>query len=219
MTKKKTKKSNPWYGKWWAIVLFSIAGVIILSSIFGGNSQTKFLTDQNYEVFDYGHNDIAKELPHYDPDQIGLRDFAYVEMRALGSREDQVSDGWIFLGTKYRDASQYTAIIFTESETCRYSIDGEIYQAYLEGLSYWSYENPILMNKSNIENKSDYIYWANILKSDLIKLANDEETEKEYSSYDIKLMLDEYDKLDSTEIDKETIYQIVKFYENDGYCE
>lgn len=210
----KPKKQKHWYARWWAILIYVLVGLFLIQFLFI-DSDTKFLEDQNYEVIDYGYNDVASEL--------GLQatsDFAYVEMKAFGSREEQVKDGLIFLGNKYPDAPQYSVIIFSESEECRYSIDGDIYQAYLFALSnYWSTDNPILMNKTDIEDKMDYMVWVGFLKTELTKLANGEETEKEYSSYEIGKMLDEYDKLNNTQIDRETIYQIYKYHLNDGYCE
>jgi len=210
----KSKKQKHWYARWWAILIYVFVGLFLIQFLFL-DSDTQFLEDQNYEVLDYGYNDVASEL--------GLQatsDFAYVEMKAFGSREEQVEDGLIFLGNKYPNAPQYSVIVFSESEECRYSIDGDIYQAHLFALSnYWSTDNPILMNKTDIEDKMDYMVWVGFLKTELTKLANEEETEKEYSSYEIGKMLDEYDKLNNTQIDRETIYQIYKYHLNDGYCE
>jgi len=216
MVKSKIKK--PWYLQWWAIVIYVLIGLSLISNIFT-NLDTQFLKSQNYEVLDYGYNEVAKSSPTYNPDS-GIRDFAYVEMKALGNREGQISNGWIFLGNKYKIASEYTVIILTESEECHYSIDGDIYRAHLFALSnYWSTDNPILMNKTDIEEKFDYTHWKNVLKSELTKLANNEETEEEYSLYDIEKMVNEYEKLNNTQVDRETIYQIYRYYLNNAYCD
>ena len=211
-------------GDYWKIsfTILGIIGIIVFiffafsdMGIFWG--ETKFLKDQNYEVLDYGYNDVL--VSEISPD------FAYVEMKALGSREDQVDDGWIFLGNKYKDASKYTTIILTENKECRYSIDGEIYRAHLFGLSFWSTENPILMNKIDIEEKLDYIIWVGFLQSELSRLRNNQQTEKElrtgveYGAYEIEKMLEEEAKLNNPQIDRETIWQIQEYYLNDGFCE
>jgi len=183
------------------------------------DSKTQFLTDQNYEVLNYGYNELAKESPNYDPDAT-IRDFAFVEMKGFGSRDEQVKDGFIFLGTEYEEASEYNVVVFTESERCSYRIDGEIYRAHIHGLSnYWSDENPILMNKSDIEGKLDYIIWSGFLKSELEKLENGEETEKDYGLYEIGIMMKERDKLDNSGVDRDTIWQIYNYHQSQGYCE
>jgi len=210
---RKSKISDYWKT---ALTILGIV-LIIVYVIFAVRSMglftgAKFLKDQNYEVLDYGYNDVM--VSDISPS------FAYVEMKAIGNREEQVSTGLIFLGNKYKDAGEYDVIILTESEECRYSIDGEIYRAYLFTLShYWSTDNPILMNKTDIEEKLDYMIWASVLKTELTKIANEEETDKEYGAYDIEIMVEEYKKLNNSQIDRDTIYQIYNYHINDGFCE
>lgn len=55
---------------------------------------------------------------------------AYLEMKSLGNRNDQIWDGLISLGVAYKDADQYTIVILTPEQRCSYYIDGNVYHSW-----------------------------------------------------------------------------------------
>lgn len=70
--KDSTKNKKPWYGRWYAIVLYVFIGIIVLSAIFGTSNQG--------QTEDTSTNSIPKEngIPTYSLNQeFEYGDFAY----------------------------------------------------------------------------------------------------------------------------------------------
>lgn len=200
------RKKKQIYNQWWFAILIFVLFFFVFNSIW--SSDTRFLKEKNYEVLDHGFIDMGKIIENYSGGS-----FAYLEMKGFGSRGSQVQDGMFFLQNKYSNADEYDVTIFTESEECRYVINGDISRAY------WSGNNSVFLNKKNIEKDLDYVVWKGFLKLELMKMMDFGETEREYFRYEIDWMMDEYEKLNNSKIDKETIRHIYKYTLEDGYCE
>ena len=80
----------------------------------------EIIEKRGYEVlyfgyFEYNHSEIP--------------DSAYIKMKSLGNRNEQLFEGLTSLSNVYPDASEYEVKILEESRDCFYSITGDVYRA------------------------------------------------------------------------------------------
>ena len=181
----KKGKEKPWNKAWWLLAIFFglIGGIIAFFVvrklyrvnahylIWGGlliniglwwlwSSWSPILLNLETETtFDEG--EWVKEMLEdqgYEVIWCGLLDLTntgYVEMKALGNRNNQVREGLIVLGIAYKNVSIYTIRILEERQECWYNIDGDIYRLYKE-LS--RSDETIIINGTEFTAYDLYIY-------------------------------------------------------------
>ena len=79
----------------------------------------ELLEEEGYEVLYFGY--------------LGLNysdETAYIKMKTLGNRNEQVWSSLSSLGLVYPDAPEYTIRILEEKQECWYRIEGELYRDY-----------------------------------------------------------------------------------------
>lgn len=156
---KKKESGKPWYKKWWAITIFIIVGIIILSSLFGNensssdnsssNSNTNSGTSKN-EIATYGLNEpiVIGEFEYVftrvdEKDFVGSSYFGeeasgtylifYLEITNLGDEADYINDEIYFIDEEGREFSQDDDAMW-----------------YLDDYLIWEELNPTMTQKAQI---------------------------------------------------------------------
>ena len=100
-------------------------------------SQIKYLKSYyDYEVlyFSYfNHSDIRERLNSSDS---VISDVAFLKMKSLGNRFDQVWKGLFSLHRVYPNVPKYSILIIESTKECLYSIDGEAYRNSTNSYNY-----------------------------------------------------------------------------------
>jgi len=80
-------------------------------------------------------------------------EIAYLEMKSLGNRDEQIKNGLIVLSTVYENAKEYSINVLTPEERCSYDIDGNVYRSWLR-----SADGEKIFLKNGTEIDSDALY-------------------------------------------------------------
>lgn len=80
----------------------------------------KLLEKQGYEVLYFGYFDYSNKS----------FDSAYIKMKSLGSKNEQVWDGLTSLTAVYPDAPKYDIRILEPTQDCWYFIDGKLWKGW-----------------------------------------------------------------------------------------
>ncbi|MDO8529020.1 MAG: hypothetical protein Q7S06_03990 [Nanoarchaeota archaeon] len=131
----KSKIGDYWKVAWTVIgiigvvllVFFDIKGMIEDNS----NQRIKeYLEEKGYEVLRVGAYNVSCMFENNcEPET------AYVNMKSLGDKSEQVNDALITLFVNYPEVIDYTITLLTPEKECYYNIKGDIYRASLgEGI-------------------------------------------------------------------------------------
>ena len=88
----------------------------------------RLLKDNNYEVLNVHISNYSGQV------------MVAVEMKSLGSRNDQIMDALISMGVVYESAFTYRIEIKSPTDTCNYLIFGDTYRNYTANHTSKSYE-------------------------------------------------------------------------------
>ncbi len=98
----------------------------------------KMLEDDSYEVLYFGY--LGEDTPS---------ESAYLKMKSLGSKNEQVWNGLFSLNRVYPEAQEYTIRILEPTQECYYFIEGKLYRGYLGQEEY-------TLNGKNVTNLEFY---------------------------------------------------------------
>lgn len=187
MTRKKE-----WYQERWVMVLFIIVGLAVIWNYFGifDDEEYNYLKESGYEVLKTGSYEFNGEQT------------AYVDMKSLGNRRDQVMDGLISLASSYPDADKYSVSIIEEKRTCLYVIEGIILNTYLTSLT-----EEVIINSAKIRETLPYLIWSNYARLEHEKYIKGEESDF--------YLVSSYQRLMETGIDVSHLSSIINYQIDD----
>ena len=191
--KAEEKKANKL--KTWAYWIFVAIAVLFFYSYAFGESKESWLEENGYEVLEIGSYEFSGEQT------------AYVDMKSLGNRRDQVMDGWISLSQKYPEMDDYHVSIIEERRSCSYSIEGVILNPYLTSLT-----EDVIIDSAKVKETFSYLMWSLYAKA---------EYEKYMSGNDGSLLIaSSYQRLMEDGLDKIHLSEIINSQINDSFsCE
>jgi len=143
-------KKNP-KNKWqvWLITILVIFGVLWFFGFFdsfSSNSGEKHLKE-NYEVSNF----------------FCVNSGAGVKMKSLGNRQEQVTDGLIYLYKDCQNSESYYITILEPTKSCQYSFNGEIIKLWYSGIGQDNFVIPE-ESKSIIEADKGFFLWKSFAK-------------------------------------------------------
>lgn len=143
-------KKNP-KNKWqvWLIAILIIFGIFWffgVFDIFSSNSGEKQLKE-NYEVSNF----------------FCVNSGAGVEMKSLGNRQEQVTDGLIYLYKDCQTSESYYITILEPTKSCQYSFNGEIIKLWYNSIGQ---DNFVISEASKriIESDIGFTLWKSFAK-------------------------------------------------------
>jgi len=144
----KEPKQNKGFGKWWkkqktfakVLIIFVFTILLIVGLALIPDLPPSYESDERIGDLDRDNQKLIKisikslEEDGYEVLYFGVfeRDnSAYVKMKSLGRRNEQVWGGLSSLSWVYPNASEYDVRILEESQDCWYFIKGVLYRAFL----------------------------------------------------------------------------------------
>ncbi|MDP3881966.1 MAG: hypothetical protein Q8Q31_03770 [Nanoarchaeota archaeon] len=167
------KEKKAWYKRWWAIVIFIIVILWVLSLLSSPSNKEiplsekelsekwarESLADRGYEVLLLGAINISARAPFFEWHKIkdnticpNLDDSCYsnkvsvmLVMKSLGNREEQVVDVLSTLSVMEKNAFVFNIEIKSPTDTCNYVVFGNTYRTFIDDPTTTNYQ--ILLNE------------------------------------------------------------------------